>query len=332
MRVLHFVGYPLDYASGGHKDQIHNTIIELSELGVENEWLHNEKQDLSKKFDIVHFWSLPNEITIRSIKTTLQAKLVYSTMIPTAGKRNKNQRRILRLVAECGKKLKNTRFKLFFPEYDQMDAIIVLSELEKIHFSEIWGINEKKIFVVPNGIDNVFFRKDIRPIFFDGVLQIGAITEVKNSLEVAKAAKLAGIKVKFIGDFRLVDDLYRMKFIQEVDNKFVFWEGPINNKEILASHMKGCIGVIQPSKWESYPLVAAEALALNKKVLLPDLPNLRYIYKDSVFYCSQPGTRNFIKELNNFANIHISKTITFKPNTWQEVAKMILNIYNTLLK
>jgi len=329
MNVINYVGYPLDYAPGGHKDQIYNTINNLNKLGVKIEWLHNESQDLNAKYDIVHFWSYPNETTLKSIKSKLNSKIVWSTMLPTAGARSKVKMELLKTIVKIGRKFKHPKIQNIFPDYTNIDALIVLSELEKEHFSEIWGIPKGKIFVVPNGIDEEFFLNDIESIPFEGLLQIGAITQIKNSVEVAKAAKIAGIKVKFIGGFRLDDQNYRDEFIKEVDNQHVFWEGPIYDRKLLIKHMKGSKGIIQPSKWEAYPLVAAEAITLGKKVLLPNAKNLRCIYEDNAFYCSQPTSKKFIKELIDFTDIESIKN-NFKAFHWKEIADKILSIYEDI--
>ncbi|MEG8988158.1 glycosyltransferase [Ignavibacteria bacterium 4148-Me] len=332
LRVLHYVGYPLDYAHGGHKEQIFMTLKGLDELGVQNEWLHNENQDLSKKYDIVHFWTLPSDTIIKSIKTKLNVKLIWSTMLPSAGKRKKITEYFLKILIKSASNFNHPKIKILFPNYNVFDAIIVLNNLEKKHYENIWGVKENKIYVVPNGIDDIFFNSsEIKPLFFDGVLQIGAITPIKNSLEVAKCAKIAGTKIKFIGDFRLVDEKYKKAFLDEIDNRYTYFEGPIQDKRELIKHMKGCKGIIVPSKWEAYPLVVAEALALKQRVMLIDLPNLRTIYGDSVFYCHQPNHKKFIKELQEFVNNNITKSIDYKPLRWKDVAKIILGIYTKIL-
>lgn len=326
-----YVGYPLDYAQGGHKDQILNTINQLEKIGLNIEWLHNEKQNLRKKYEIVHFWTYPNVSTIESIRSKLNSKIVWSTMLPTAGSRSKSKTRILDLAVKLGRKFKHPKVQSIFPNYNNIDRIIVLNELEKRHFVDIWQVSEEKISVIPNGIDDIYFNENIQSSSFDGVIQVGAITQIKNSIEVAKAAKLANLKLKFIGDFRLEDQNYRDEFLKEIDNINIFWEGPKYNKLELASHIKGCLGIIQPSKWESYPLVVTEALALKQKVLLTDSPNLRHIYKDNVFYCNQPNKAIFVKELYEFAKNRNRKEITFKALTWGEVASMVFKEYKKLL-
>ena len=331
LKVLMYVGYPIDYAHGGHRDQILNTVSELKKNGVHVDWLHNERQNLKINYDIVHFWTFPNQSTLDALKSKLTAKFVWSTMMPTAGRKSQIYQNILRSIVNFAHNIDNPRLRLVFPQYSVMDTLIVLNELEKQHYSNIWSFNYQNIFVIPNGIDECFFNNHNDPIQFDGVIQIGAITDIKNSIEVAVVAKKAGIKVKFIGDFRLNDEDYKIKFINEVDDKYVYWEGPVNNKYILAKHIIGCKGVIQPSKWEAYPLVVSEALALKQQVLLTDLPNLRNIFKDNVYYCSDVKCKLFVKQLYEFANRKNIKTNDFIPYSWEDVARQILNAYNSTL-
>lgn len=331
MNILHYIGYPLDYAPGGHRDQILNSIKNLESIGVNVDWLHMEKQDLSKQYDLVHLWSYPNETMLNALRTQLNAKILLSTMMPNAGKRNIVNKMILRHGIRLAKRIKHLGIRSIFKNYDNMDAVIVLSPLEKEYFIDVWQIPGEKIFVVPNGIDEIFFNNNSEPIYFDGILQIGAITQIKNSVEVARVAKLAKIKIKFIGDFRLSDKFYKDSFMKEIDNKYVFWNGPVHEKKEIVRHMKGCKGIIQPSIWESFSLVASEALVINQKVMITDAPNLRNIYGDSVSYCCQPTKKKFINQLNEFYNSSNKTSQTFFPLNWLSVAKVIKLVYSQLI-
>ena len=57
VKILHYVGYPLAWAQGGHAVQIRQTIAALEELGVQNEWL-DPARPTAQPGDILHYWGI----------------------------------------------------------------------------------------------------------------------------------------------------------------------------------------------------------------------------------------------------------------------------------
>lgn len=335
MKVINFVGYPIDWAPGGHRDQIRNTLNALRELGVDIYWLHNEEQNIEEKYDIIHFWSTPPTILV-NLARQRGLKCVFSTMLPTARYGNFSKlinKWLLNIISLL--KIHPRITSAFENIYKKMDALIVLNEVEKEHFQSIWKVPKEKIYVIPNGIDKIFFNNNLEPIKFNGILMVGYICDVKNSLEVAQICRKNKIKIKFIGDFRLSDKEYIKTFLNEIDNINTFWLGHLE-KEALIAHIKGSNGLILPSKYEAQGLVVLEASVLNKPILLTDLPTLRLTYKNfnNIFYCHPRNKKLFEKEIIEFYNNVKDKHEIKNKNrilSWEDVGIAIYDIYKKIL-
>ena len=333
MRVVFYVDYPLSWAKGGHAVQIMETKKCLEELGVEILWLHHEDL-IEQEADVLHYWSLPPNDMHWKLARARGLKIVISTLHQQSVLRPKwswGLRRLMTPFAEM--MLGHGLFGLLGHEvYSNCDAAIAVTPYEREYMIKALGAKRSETFYVPNGIDSMLFDREMPQIQFDGLTYVGYISERKNSLEVAKAAKRANVPIRFIGGPAFKNDPYFMNFKKEVDNRAVFWEGEVTDKKQLVSYIKGSKGLVLASKNEAVGLVVLDALAVGKPVLLSDLPNLRQYFGPNVTYCSQPTGKKFIIELEDFfknpPRRAMDKSFLL---TWMAVAKLIKGIYDRVL-
>jgi glycosyltransferase involved in cell wall biosynthesis len=333
LRVLFYVGYPLAWAQGGHATQITMTKQALERVGINIHWLRHE-EDTIPAGDIIHYWGRPPSDQHFRLARRAGYKLVISDMLPTTSGVSKVGRFFRHQAALLMRHIlgEGLYSNLGMQIYQECDAAILLNNEDLEYLIEVWRLPPDRGYIVQNGVEDTFFDQEITPIHFDGLVSLGYICDVKNSLEVAMAARKAGVPIKFIGGTRVEDMEYEDRFRQLIDNNLTHWVGKVESKEAVAAHLKGARGLVLASKYEAQGLAALEALACKKPVLLSDLRNLRGFYGNSVMYSHQPSNPLFIRELQQFLAVSEGwDRPSFPVLTWQQVAERIANIYRGIM-
>lgn len=329
-RVAFYVGYPLAWAPGGHATQVRATEQALTDHGLHVTWLHNEAASLPDT-DIVHYWSEPGPSHLMAVRQH-GAKIVVSTLRSTG--RRAPLVATLRTAAIRALATRNVVPHWMRPAATLADHVIVLNESERKYLVDAWDVDLARVTVIPNGVSDEFFSKDVKPIPFDGLVSIGHISATKSSIELAHAAKAAGIRVKFIGGLRQDTNTtadYGRLFKDLIDEKHVFWSGHVDNAAMIAGHLRGSRGLVLPSRFEAQPLAVLEALATGTPVLLSGLPHLKSTFGSSVTYCSPADSSGFPQELRAFyEGRHSTHAESFPVLRWSEIARRVLGVYDTL--
>ena len=179
----------------------------------------------------------------------------------------------------------------------------------------------------------VFFDPTVPVEPFAGLLYIGYICERKNSVAVARAARLAHVPVKFVGGAPFgANDPYVDEFKSLVDGHAVQWAGEITRREQLAGMIRGARGVLLASQSEASPLSLLEALACQRPVMASALRNLRAYYGDAICYCQQPDRPGFPGELRAFFDRCQQGLVqTFPVSRWAEVGAAYARVYRQVL-
>jgi len=333
MKVLFYVDYPLAWARGGHALQINRTARFLSELGVSIEWLRHES-DTPQDAEIVHYWGRPPSDIHWKLAAKRGMKLVISSMNPVGSARSRfawfvrgNVRKLLPAV--LGEGLSQ---QLGIGIYEAADAVITLTHRERDYHVTALGARPEKCFVVPNGVDDIFLSRDIEPRPFDGLLCVGYVSLVKRQAEIARAARAAGIRVRFVGGVQYDGDPYAEEFRKEVDGNRIEWLGEIADRRELASLYKGARGTVLASSYEAQGICLLESVAVGTPVLAPDLPGIRSFFGDAIEYASPADRPGFRRRLEEFhAKCCAGLKQSFKVQTWRSVAEQVLRIYKMCL-
>lgn len=204
---------------------------------------------------------------------------------------------------------------------DYLDALIFLTDGEAELAKKRLKIDEKKIYIIPNGIEEFWFEKqDIDPTIEPFVLTVGRLDRTKGQLETAKACRKLGIRYVNIGE--VIDGEYAKKC-----ELFGMASLPPMEREKLVRFYSACSVFVLASNREVMPLTVMEAGAQAKPIVLTkncewDIP---------VFRCK--NTKESIADNISLAlaqkNNFIIRDIV-KEMTWDKVALQIEKIYNDI--
>ena len=160
--------------------------------------------------------------------------------------------------------------------------IIVVSDVTK---SRLNLDNKKNIFTISNGVDGELL--ELKPGESDYILYLGRIDIHHKGLDILLDAykefygKFPEVRLVIAGEGR---DMGR--FIELVDKlqgnikKNIEIIGWIDGERKL-SLLKNALIVVIPSRYESQAIVALEAMACGKAIIVSDIPELNYVVANS---------------------------------------------------
>ena len=228
------------------------------------------------------------------------------------------------------------------------DVITISSQFEKNMISENYKIDSSKMKLVKPGVDVEIFVPNSEIKRENIFLSIGRIQEQKGQIDV----------IKFLDNFRKVENNFMCYFIGGPSGKsgieyleelkkvvidlelesYVEFVDIISQTKIRDLLNKSKL-LIHTSKFETFGLVAAEALAMGVPVLTTNRGSLLEIVENSINgYQSENlidrNVNNFVKELLNndekFNEIMLNCLEKSKDYNWSNTAIEIENLYNNL--
>ena len=228
------------------------------------------------------------------------------------------------------------------------DVITTSSQFEKNMISENYKIDSSKMKLVKPGVDVEIFVPNSEIKRENIFLSIGRIQEQKGQIDV----------IKFLDNFRKVENNFMCYFIGGPSGKsgieyleelkkvvidlelesYVEFVDIISQTKIRDLLNKSKL-LIHTSKFETFGLVAAEALAMGVPVLTTNRGSLLEIVENSINgYQSENlidrNVNNFVKELLNndekFNEIMLNCLEKSKDYNWSNTAIEIENLYNNL--
>lgn len=235
------------------------------------------------------------------------------------------------------------------------DHITTVSTDLKNMIVKTYNVSPAKITVIPNGVDKKFFREiDPKPflkdfgllnkkvILFVGTIEpvkgldflLGAIRLIKQELKRDNwAVILLGPKTKNLKQLeKLYSDLFSEKVIISV--------GSFKDKMLLSGYASADIFIL-PSKYESFGLVALEAMAIGKPIIISDKVGMKP--------CITQGKNGFIVpcgDTNGLANkllfliknesernrIGRNAKVVAKKFDWKYISNCYVKLYGQLLR
>jgi glycosyltransferase involved in cell wall biosynthesis len=331
VKVLVNCTLPFALAHGGQAIQIQQTMAALTGIGVIVEplrwWDENQTGDL-----ILYFGRMPaDQIRFAHQK---KFKVVISDLLTAQGSQTRVQRTARRLFRWGAEKLAPRGFAQAFQwePYQLADGFLTLTAWEKYLMEYKFGADPKKIFVVPNGVEEAFFQA---PATARGewLVCTATLTERKRVLELAQAAVAAQTPTWIIGKAYSETDPYARQFfaLAKANPKFIRYEGGISDRAALAKIYRAARGFVLLSAMESLSLSALEAAACECPLLLSDLPWARSSFAGAEFCPVADSTAVTAAALRKFYEAAPQLPRPPKPSTWPEVARQLRTVCEKVL-
>lgn len=333
MKVLFDHPNPFLLAHGGFQIQIEQTKKALEDIAVEVEWLR--WWDGSQHGDIIHYFGRPSGSYI-DFAHRKGMKVVMSELLTGLGSRSANNRLLQKMLMQTASKLLPGSFtaRLSWDSYRLADIVIALTPWERQLMIEMFNAPPDRVFVVPNGVEEVFFEKADKLESKNRVKEkwlvcTATITERKRVLELAEAAVIAKTPVWIIGNPYSKTDPYYQRFLEVVNSSggFVRYEGGISDRSRMAEIYKSARGFVLLSTMESLSLSALEAAASGCPLLLSDLPWARSIFCSHVMYSPICSIKETSKRLESFYFQPKIQHHQVQISSWVDVANHLLDIY-----
>jgi len=332
MKILINCSLPFSLAHGGQAIQIQQTMTALQALGLPVEPMR--WWDESQTGDLIHYFGRMSDEQIRFAHQK-KIKVVMAELLTAQGSRSLGRLRLQKLISRTMATLAPRSFTAAFnwDSYHLADAFIALTSWEKQIMEFMFDADPARIFVVPNGVEQVFFTS---PPSARGpwLVCTATITERKRVLELAQAAVAAETPVWIIGRAYADNHPYAQKFYQlaKQNPKFIRYEGAISDRTRLAAIYRAAQGFVLLSTMESLSLSALEAAACECPLLLSDLPSARSSFARGTQFCpvtdSVPVTA---KALRLFYDAAPNLLRPPKPATWPDVAQQLLAVYQKVM-
>lgn len=331
VKVLFDHDTPYFLAHGGFQIQIDQTLAALRANGVDAEPLR--WWDESQQPDIIHYFTrpLPNEVDAAKAKGI---KIIVAQLFTGVGSRPPWKLALQGIAFGLGRKILRgeARFRLGWDAFLKADACVALTPFEGRLLTSIYGVDPKRVHIIPNGIEEAFLQSapaERGP----WLICTATITERKRVVELAEAAIAANTPVWIIGKPYADSEPYAQRFfaLAKANPKIIRFEGAISDRAKLAQAYRAARGFALLSDRESLSLSALEAAACECPLLLSDLPWARETFGLNAQYCPIGGTARTAQALRVFYDQALQLKVPPKPVSWREIGAQLKSLYETLL-
>ncbi|MGB9677868.1 MAG: glycosyltransferase family 4 protein, partial [Candidatus Ratteibacteria bacterium] len=220
--------------------------------------------------------------------------------------------------------------------------IITVSEFSKKEISSYFGIDESKISIVYNGVDEKFKPKKLENQE-RYILGVSSIAYHKNFVSLVEAfwkLKTKDIKLYIVGGLNekiFGKDSKRILSYIENNNNIKFLGRVDDDKLVKLYSNATCF--VYPSLYEGFGIPPLEAQACGCPLILSDIPVFREVYKDSVVYFNPldiDDVANKVEEVLNDENLRTSLMQKGFENsqkyTWGNSAKIFFKVVNKVMQ
>ncbi len=332
MKILTNCSLPFNLAHGGQAIQIERTMAALRETGIEVEPLR--WWDGNQKADLIHYFGRMPADHIRFAQQK-GSKVVMAELVTAQGSRTTRQLQIQKLISRTVEHFAPRTFTTAFnwESYHLADAFVALTSWEKYLMKYLFGAASEKVFVVPNGVEEVFFQPS-QSERGRWLVCTATVTERKRVLELTQAAIRAQTPIWIIGKAYSDHDTYAQKFftLAKQNPTIIRYEGAMDDRAEMAKIYRAARGFVLLSEMESLSLSALEAAACECPLLLSDLPWAHAAFGDAVKYC--PVTKSTIQTSESLRAFYDAAPVLSappKPDSWIEIARQLKIIYEQVL-
>lgn len=219
-------------------------------------------------------------------------------------------------------------------DYQLADYVLVASEFSKSSLiSE--GVDSKKIFVLPYGVDLELFRPMDKPDSVFRVLYVGRVVPSKGVQDLVNAYRALGLHNS---ELRVVGSIHSsMADILRDASDVVSYHGHVSMSELVQEYANASV-VVLPSYTEGSSLVVYEAMACGKPVIITT--NCGAVAEDGVHgFVLRPGNVEALadriqflhkneaigREMGEAARVHAQQF------TWKHYGLRLMEIYRSIM-
>lgn len=270
----------------------------------------------SKNFDILHAQGYTSMASFYAARAKSSNKFVFTPHY--FGKGSTAFRTFLHVpYTFFGKKI-----------FDKADAILSTSEYEKNLVHHDFGVDLRRITIIPNGVSlNDFSRNEKNK--HDGriIIYVGRLEKFKGVDYAIKALPYLDqdIKLEIVGDGSYYASLVKIAKKLGVADRVIFFGGNLSKKEIFRKYANADLAILL-SKHECFGLTIAEALASGTACIVANTTALtEWVDNKNCFGTHYPID---IKELVCLINATIGKPVNDpKLVDWNDVVDRIIRVY-----
>lgn len=332
MKVLFYSPNPFFLAHGGTQTLLESLMREIAGHGVDVEparWWDDQQTG-----DILHFMNRPTHTLVHCARQK-GFKTVMTENIDQTASRPPLDLWLRRSLFSADRVL-GGRFghRLGLEVYQMLDAAVYAVELERRVARYLYSAPDAKCHVIPHGVDDSALKELSMPATEgDYLISVATIIPRKNTVLLARAARLARCPVVFLGSPFNQDDPYFKEFLSLVDNQWVRYPGFVSAQE---KHrlLREARGFALLSQFESGCIAVHEAAAAGLPLFLPTLPWAQEVYGHvpAARFAALGSPESVAPKLAEFyAQAHRAKAQTFPVLSWREVARKYVDVYDQIL-
>ncbi len=297
----------------------------LEELGVEVEWLR--WWDETQKGDIIHFFGRPSHAYVEFAQAK-GMKVIMEELLTGLGSRGAAARRLQSSVIRL---LRRSFFfdRMGWRAYQLADAAVANTEWEKELMCTVFGAPPERVWVVPNGVEEVFRQGT-------SGLRTRALAGLHGDHRAPQADRGAGAGRRpgedaLVGGRRTV---FRGRSLREglpagggrAPRGIIRYEGGIADRARLAAIYGEARGFVLLSTMETRSLASEEAAACHCPLLLSDLPWARSTFGAHATYCPIADEVATASALRAFYDAAPQLPSPPEPASWKDVAMQFTTV------
>lgn len=297
MKVKYYPYQPHCFAFGGFDMQMLNALDSVTKMGIDVSKLDVWSRD--NDFDIIHLWGIgPSNYHIIDWAKKAGKKVVATVLLPYYD--------TIRLKLSHYKHFLSTSNKQNLHYYSLIDKIVVVNELQSAVLEKYYRVNSVKIEVIPNIVEAKYFVKpniDFSEKYgIDNyVLCTGNICSRKNQYNLILACINLNLNLVLIGKIHEGEDSYAEKLNLLIEyNTNIKWikELPKASEDLVAAY-NNCSVFALPSKDETQPISALEAVAIQKPLVLMDKKYAHQSFYTGAVLCKSESVFHIEEALKN---------------------------------
>ena len=220
--------------------------------------------------------------------------------------------------------------------------ILTVSEFSKKEIALHFGVEERKISVIHNGVNERFRpKKSQKKTRY--ILTVSSIAFHKNFINLIEAflyLKTKRIELHIVGELNIkVFGKNSIKILNHIKNakNIIFWRRI--DDDTLIELYSNALCFVYPSLYEGFGLPPLEAQACGCPIVISDIPVFKEIYGDSALYFNPLNPYDIADKIDqvindeNLRNTLIEKGFeNSKKYKWEKSAQQFFNVLEKVIK